>query len=67
MMAFAATACQGFSGADLEGLVREASIVCVERGGDALGMADLERAVERGVKASVGSAEVERWEGVRLG
>ena len=58
--------CDGMTGADLESLCHEASLCSVERASETLELADLESAVVRGVKASVGKEEVERWRRVKL-
>ena len=58
--------CDGFSGADLEALCREAAQVAVERDSDMLELRDLQEAIQRGVKASVAKDEVERWRRLKL-
>ena len=59
--------CARFSGADLEGLVRSACMLVIERDGASLELQDIVDAVEKGhAKATVTVAEVKRWERMQL-
>ena len=57
-------ACQGYSGADLESLLRRAGYAAIRRGGATLELPDFQAAIAE-VPRSVSAAEVERYEGLR--
>ena len=59
-------ACKGYSGADLESLVRRAGMLAVKRKSNAVELGDFEEAA-RHVKPSVGSMERYRRLGEKLG
>ena len=50
----------GFTGADLQSVVREAGLVCVERGGDKLSVSDFDTALGL-VKRSVSDKDLEYY------